>query len=258
MPGRLVGEAEVQRSAASPAAARGGEHRLVGQVDHRRRRRRRERAAARPRGPVHATSTGRSGLGVVEHAGAAPSPRRRRTPPPASPRSASSAVERVAHGRRVVLAVDQDDDRAVGHARLAVARAVSPGAPCPSRTRTCAGRTRDRLAVVERVLAEHRDALAATPRSRCNRAWSCPRRRVVETVPAFTTNRSSSRHAYGTCLWPESTRCTSARSRHSSASPASCTTLRSRPVPGTGSRWWCSTKIRRYASLRLKRSSIHP
>ena len=35
-------------------------------------------------------------------------------------------------------------------------------------------------------------------------------------------------------------------------SPASCTTLRSRPVPGTGSRWWCSTKIRRQRLVRAE------
>ena len=35
----------------------------------------------------------------------------------------------------------------------------------------------------------------------------------------LTTNRFSSLHAYGTCLWPERTSCTPARSRHSITSP---------------------------------------
>src|SRR6185437_1809053 len=61
-----------------------------------------------------------------------------------------------------------------------------------------------------------------------------PRSREEETVPALTTKRSSSRQAYGTCLWPARTRSTWALWSVSSVSPASLTMLRSRPVPGTG------------------------
>ena len=48
-----------------------------------------------------------------------------------------------------------------------------------------------------------------------------PRSLSDETVPAFTTKRSSRRQTYGTCLWPERTSRTPARWRHSIASPAS-------------------------------------
>ena len=52
--------------------------------------------------------------------------------------------------------------------------------------------------------------------------------------------RSSSRHTYGTCLWPDSTTWTPRSTSSSRRSPASVTVLRSRPVPGTGIRWWWS------------------
>ena len=65
----------------------------------------------------------------------------------------------------------------------------------------------DPVAFVERVRARSiGDAVVVRPRRRCSRAGPCRAVRSVETVPALTTNRSSSRQAYGTCLWPDSTR----------------------------------------------------
>ena len=60
----------------------------------------------------------------------------------------------------------------------------------------------------------------------------------LDAVPELTSNISPNCHTFGTCLCPQSTRLTSNSVSSARTSPASHTMLRSRPVPGTDTRWW--------------------
>ena len=75
-------------------------------------------------------------------------------------------------------------------------------------------------------------------------------------VPAFTTNISFSFQTHGTCLCPHSTRSTPHRLSSSSTSPESTSISSSRPVIGTGIRWWWSAKTLRSDSLKLELRSM--
>ena len=182
-PGRLVSQAEMEGQRRDPKPRARRQHRLVGQVDHRRGRGGKRAAAPPPVRPPPAARTA-SSSGPVR---ASPRRRRRRRPPARARASSPSSASRTAAGwcspsmsaitgppvtRRIVpfprrqprrlglsrrkpsLARTQGAGRAMpgrdrGRRVATVCRRLSPsrgwfrrGAPGPSRTRRCAGRTR--------------------------------------------------------------------------------------------------------------------
>ena len=70
-----------------------------------------------------------------------------------------------------------------------------------------------------------------------------PRSRFVEQVPELAMRMPLIPQKNGTCLWPDTMRSMSRVVSWASRSPASMTMLRSRPVPGTETRWWWMAKI---------------